>query len=125
MYGRYGVDSLYYGLFLLYIILFVIQLIERTVVVSVLMTLTLVYMVFRVMSRNHYARQKENGVYLKVTRPVKAFFTTNFRRVRDIRSKRYRTCKKCKAVVRLPIKKGTHNVKCPKCGNNFKVKIIF
>ena len=125
MYGRYGVDSLYYGLFSLYIILFVINLLVRSRILTAIMWVPLVIIVLRIMSKNHAARRRENELYMKVTRPFKAFFTTNYRRIKDIRSKRYRTCKRCKAVVRLPIKKGTHTVKCPKCHNEFKVKILF
>lgn len=125
MYGRYGIDSLYYALFALYIILLVINLVHKTLAVSIIMTVVMVVWLFRVMSKNHAARRKENEIYLKISRPIRAFFTTNFRRIKDIRSKRYRTCKKCKAVVRLPIKKGSHTVRCPKCHNEFKVKILF
>lgn len=35
----------------------------------------------------------------------------------------YRTCPLCLANIRLPKKKGTHNVRCPKCSNLFEVKI--
>ncbi len=125
MQGRYGPDSLYYGLLILYFVLFVINIIVESEIIALLMSLTLVWLLFRLMSKNHYKRQRENAVFLKIIRPFKAFFTTNYVRIRDIRSKRYRTCKRCKAVMRLPIKKGTHTVRCAKCGNEFKVKILF
>ena len=31
-------------------------------------------------------------------------------------------CPKCKKVLRLPLKKGTHTCKCPVCNNKFEVK---
>lgn len=125
MYGRYGVDNLYHALIALYFILFIAALVTDWWIVSVLMWLCLAVSVFRLLSKNHIARARENRVFLKIINPIKAFFSTNFVRLRDIRSKRYRTCKNCKAVLRLPIKKGTHNVKCPKCNREFKVKILF
>ncbi|MGM9637743.1 MAG: hypothetical protein ACI3YK_07145 [Eubacteriales bacterium] len=35
----------------------------------------------------------------------------------------YRTCPMCLANIRLPKKKGEHQVRCPKCGNLFEIKI--
>ncbi len=125
MYGRYGIDQLYYAFIVLYFILLVVSIITDSWIPSVIMWALLVVSVLRMLSKNHVARARENRAFLKVINPIKAFFTTNFVRIRDIRSKRYRTCKNCKAVLRLPIKKGTHNVKCPKCGKQFKVKILF
>lgn len=125
MYGRYGIDNLYHGLIALYFILFVIALITDKWWVSVLMWLCLIIALLRMLSKNHVARARENRIFLKLINPIKAFFSTNFVRIRDIRTKRYRTCKNCKAVLRLPIKKGTHNVRCPKCNKEFKVKILF
>lgn len=125
MYGRYGVDSLYYGLITLYFILFAVSLFTNELWVTVPMWLCLLIALLRMLSKNHIARARENRVFLKIVNPIKGFFTTSFVRIRDIRKKRYRTCKSCKAVLRLPIKKGTHNVRCPKCGKEFKVKILF
>ena len=34
----------------------------------------------------------------------------------------YKRCPKCHQVLKLPLKKGTHTVKCPECGNSFTVK---
>lgn len=129
MYGRYGIDELYYALFILYIVLLVINIaVSNSVaklVISILMWLTIIFLIFRVMSKNHIRRRNELNTYLRITGPIKMFFTLNFKRIRDIRSKRYRVCKNCKAVVRLPIKKGTHGVICPKCKNKFNVTIRF
>jgi len=125
MYGRYGVDNLYHGLIALYFIFFIVQIIADKWWIAVPMWLCLIISFLRLMSKNHVARARENRIFLKFINPIKAFFTTNFVRIRDIRTKRYRTCKNCKAVLRLPIKKGTHNVRCPKCSKEFKVKILF
>ena len=125
MYGRYGIDNLYHALIALYFILFVTSFVVDSWIPSAVMWVVLAVAIFRLLSKNHIARARENRVFLKMINPIKAFFTTNFVRLRDIRKKRYRTCKNCKAVLRLPIKKGTHNVKCPKCNKEFKVKILF
>ena len=125
MYGRYGIDSLYHALIALYFILFITSFIVDSWIPPVLMWIMLLIAILRLLSKNHIARARENRAFLRIVNPIKAFFSTNFVRLRDIRKKRYRTCKNCKAVLRLPIKKGTHNVKCPKCNKEFKVKILF
>ena len=33
----------------------------------------------------------------------------------------YKRCPKCHQVLKLPLKKGAHTVKCPECGNSFTV----
>lgn len=32
----------------------------------------------------------------------------------------YKKCPNCRQKIRLPLKKGKHTVKCPKCSNNVK-----
>lgn len=129
MYGRYGIDSLYYVLLVTYVVLIVLNSLITNdianIVIGILAWLAIIILIFRLMSRNHIKRRKELELYRKVTRPVVTFFTLNFKRIKDIRSKRYRVCPNCKAVMRLPIKKGTHGVVCPKCNNKFTVKIRF
>ena len=34
----------------------------------------------------------------------------------------YKKCIHCKTVLRLPLKKGVHTVKCPNCKKRFEVK---
>ena len=121
MYGRYGADSLYKALLVLYAVLLIAQIFLDSWILAVLIVLTFVWMVFRLMSKNHIARAKENQIYLKLTAPIRRLCL----RIKDIRTKRYRTCPHCKATMRLPIKKGRHTVRCRKCNKEFKVRIIF
>lgn len=125
MRGRYGADNLYKFLLAVYLILFVLQLIFEKTYLTVIMTVVVVFMIFRLLSKNHIARARENRLYLKLSAPIRRFFSINYKRIKDIRTKRYKVCKHCKAIVRLPIKKGTHTVNCPKCKKDFKVKIRF
>jgi hypothetical protein len=124
MYNRYGIDKLYWFLFALWAVLSVLNLFLDSFTVYLLELAVIGYSLFRVFSRNIYARQKENMAYLKIFTSVKGFFSLSVSRLRDICKKRYRRCKHCKAVLRLPIKRGTNNVCCPKCRKNFKVTII-
>ena len=123
MYGRYGVDELYHGLFYLWLILTVVRLGARSLVMSVITTVILVIMFYRVLSKDHMARRRENEVFLKFWKPVKGWFILQRDKVRDRKTSRYRKCPSCRAIIKFPNKKGKHTAVCPKCGHRFNVKI--
>lgn len=125
MYGRYGIDSLYRALSTVYIILLITLIFFRHYAIAIAAGVLLFIMIFRMMSKNHAKRAKENQIYLKLTAPFRRFFGVNAKRIKDIKTKRYRVCPHCKATMRLPIKKGKHTVRCRACGKEFKVRILF
>ena len=123
MYGRYGVDELYYALFALWGVFIVVNMFVSSPIISLLGTLTAVFMIYRSFSRNHTKRRAENAKFLKLWKPVKSWFILQRDRIRDRKNFRYRKCPHCKAIVKLPNKKGKHTVVCPKCRERFDVKI--
>ena len=128
MYGRYGADKLGFFLLILNLIVIIVSLFFRgTVVYTVLwlvsMALLTLY-IFRAFSRRIDRRRKENEAFIKITTKIKEFFVRQFNRVRYIKKYRYRKCKNCKTFLRLPVKKGRHTVKCPKCGGTFEINIV-
>ena len=128
-YGRYGADSLYYALFVAYLILWVILIFVwnpiARISLSLLQTAVFVFMIYRVLSRNIYKRRRENEAFLKAFRAVKNFFILTKNRIRDIKDFRYRKCPHCKAMLRLPKRKGEHPVVCPRCKQRFTAKVRF
>ncbi len=129
MYGRYGLDNLGRFLIVIYIMLavaniFVIGRTAKMILYGVQM-LVLAVILLRVLSRNIYARQKENNFYLKTFGWLTPNFKLLFRRIKDIGKKRYRRCPNCKSVARLPIRRGRHTVRCPNCRQEYKVYIMF
>lgn len=125
MAGRYGVDSLYYALLVLSLIFWIIQLIFPHWIWAVLCLTVLAFAIFRFLSRNRVRRAKENAVWMKVWGPIKAWFRLQMNRLKDIRTRRYRRCPHCKAVLRLPVRRGGHTVTCPRCQTDFRVRILF
>ena len=93
-------------------------------IVQLITWLLFVYIIWRMMSRNHYKRRRENEVFLKIFNSVKVRFKLFFDRIRYVRSARFRRCKHCKAIIKLPVKRGKHSVKCPKCTKSFDVRIL-
>ena len=134
MYGRYGYDKLSFFMFCVYFLIFVIRtfLAFSSSKVTRVISLTLLFasfallalIVFRFLSKNIYARQRENAMYLRISKPVSEFFKRSFNRVRYIKTHRYRKCPHCKIFLRLPRKKGKHTVKCPRCKQDFDVNIV-
>lgn len=124
MYGRYGVDKLYNFLFIVWAVLAVANVFIGSYIIYLCYTAILIFSLYRCLSKNIYRRQRENAAYLRMAAAVKGFFSILFSRIRDIGTKRYRRCKYCRSMLRLPIKRGKHTVHCPKCQNNFSVNII-
>lgn len=128
MEGRNGVDKLTSYLFVLYVIVGLIRtFIKNSIagyVVSSAMVVIFLYAVFRVFSKNLYARHKENNDFCNFLRRISPHFILLKDRIKDIRTKRYRRCPHCRNILRLPYKRGKHNVRCPKCGGSFDVYIL-
>ena len=126
MYGRNGTDALCKALFVVYLILIVVNLFLKGYWAAIMSTIELIlgaYIIFRIMSRNLYKRQRENQWYLKQVGRVKGFFALQKNKRRDRKTHVYRKCKHCKNVLRLPRSKGKHTVKCPCCQKRFDVRI--
>ena len=123
MYGRYGPDNLYNFMTVLYLIIIVLNVFLRSYILSVL-EIAIIFIVFsRFFSRNIYKRSAENRKYLQIKNKLIGFFTLSKSKARDRKTHIYKKCPSCKAVLRLPRKKGEHTVKCPKCTNRFDVKV--
>ena len=112
MYGRYGSDRFNRFLLVLYLIFWVLSVVFRGwtgLIFYALTTVTMVWTLFRMLSRNIPRRQAENRWYLhQVTR------------LKDIRRYRYRRCPHCRGMLRLPIKRGRRTVTCHRCRHQFK-----
>lgn len=124
-YGRYGYDPLGYALLGFYILTVFVNAIVGSTLLTLLGFVVLALLFFRIFSRNIAKRRAENERFLKIFRPIGAFFKLQWDRIREIKTNRYRKCPDCKAVLRLPNKKGAHTVVCPRCKKRFAVKIRF
>lgn len=125
MEGRYGQDQLYYATLTISFALLILNIFFHSVIIGTLIWIMLFYMTFRAFSRNFYKRQRENQRFLKVWNPIKAKCSLTLRRLREIKTHRFRKCRHCKAVLRLPRRRGKHTVRCPRCNNEFDVRVLF
>lgn len=123
MYGRYGSDKLNRFLMIIYFIWILVATLVSLFTDSVwfdvlywVLTLAmLIWMTFRMMSRNIAARRRENERFCN-------FFKLRRNKFRDRKTHVYRKCPSCSATLRLLKAKGKHFVVCPRCKNRFEVK---
>lgn len=123
MYGRNGNDKLNQFLFWIYFVLLLANLFLKSVILWVVELILVALYMFRFLSRNIYRRQTENRKFLKIWNKFTGFFKLQKNKFRDRKTHVYRKCEHCKAVLRLPKKKGKHTVRCPQCNKTFSVKI--
>lgn len=119
MQGRYGIDQ--FGQFL-NIVIFVFLLLSRFgVPLAMIFALgLLIYAYMRIFSRQREKRLAENRMYLQEKAKITRWFTTRKQRFSQRNNYKYFRCPHCKQELRVPKGKGTVNVKCPKCHNEFE-----
>ena len=123
MQGRYGNDSLNKFLFAAYIILYIVNLFVYSFALLLLETALVIWMFFRILSRNIYKRRAENEKFLKMTKKPRDYFALQKSKRRDRKTHVYKTCPSCKSTLRLPRQKGKHTAVCPRCARRFEVTI--
>lgn len=129
MRGRYGIDRLHRMLLWVYFAILIISVfISRNADIKIryaflFMELALlVFLFFRVFSKNIEKRRKENERWLSVENKIKKQFRILRDRWKFRKTHVFKKCPKCKAVLRLKRIKGTHSVTCPHCNENFKIR---
>ena len=124
MYGRYGNDSLGSFCFVVYLLLFVLQLMFRRTPVGMVMILLSYFIIliyfFRFFSRNIYRRQMENQKFLRIWNSVKQYFRFYKMRWQERKgTKVLFRCSKCHQIIRVPRGRGKIAITCPKCRFEF------
>lgn len=122
MAGRYGNDQLGRALLILDVILLLLaSIFSKTLggLFTPLAVALLVFIYYRMLSKNIYKRQEENGKYLRLKYKVTA--RLNVVRERWVQRKEYKffTCPSCRATLRVPRGRGKIKIVCRKCGTSF------
>lgn len=121
MYGRYGYDQLNWFLLILYLPLYLLNLLTRLSLFYWLGTAALFLAVFRLLSRNIPRRRAENARFLELAGPVLRWWKLRSTIHRD-KDHRYFKCPNCGQQLRVPKGKGKINVTCRNCGVSFEEK---
>lgn len=119
MYGRNGVDSL--GKFVLVISIIVMLLAGWTdsLILSYLSWIGVIYLYFRMFSRNIYKRSSENQWYLNKTYKIRTFFYRQKNLLLQRKTHHIYKCPTCRQKIRVPRGKGRIEIRCPKCNTRF------
>ena len=120
MQGRYGTDDFYKFLFWVALIGIVINWFFKSQLLSLAVTLILVYAMYRVLSKNHSARYAENQRYLQATAKFRYWFDQQKKLMEERKYHHIYTCPKCRQKIRIPKGKGKIMIRCPKCHHEFQ-----
>jgi len=128
MYGRNGADQLGMALLGAALAVDLVNTFFRTAnplvygILNVLSTVILVYMVFRMLSKNLSHRRGENAWFLqKIWWPIRRGSAEARQRAQD-KEHKYFTCPSCGTVCRVPRGKGKIVITCPKCRREIRGK---
>ena len=125
-YGRYlsyGLDALTVIITVFCLIISFVNIFVGSILLYLFQTCLLIYMLFRLFSKNISKRQQENKVFADFFNAIKASKRLRQRIKSEKNTHVFKKCPHCKVVLRLPRKPGAHTVKCPRCGESFKVTV--
>lgn len=131
MSGRYGSDELGRTLTIAWIAVLVVSGFASTLGVSVWTSLAFTLLslilaaavVSRFLSKKIFKRSAENDKFLKLRGGISEFFHLQKVRRKERKVAVYKKCPHCKKVMRIPRVNGKHTVRCPMCGETYKVNI--
>lgn len=122
MQGRYGSDQLNRFLLIMALVSMVLSLLLGSSIFNLLAVVLLVLTYFRMLSRDHAKRYKENIMYLKYENSVKNFFRRQKSYIKQSKDYHIYTCPSCRQKIRIPRGKGKISISCPKCKTEFVKK---
>jgi DNA-directed RNA polymerase subunit RPC12/RpoP len=119
MQGRYGVDQFSKFLVLAGLIIVILSnFIGGNILYYIGMAMA-IYAYFRILSRNHQKRYKENQKYLYYVAYIKNFFNREKKNTPNGKDYHVYKCSSCKQKIRVPKGKGKIEISCPKCHKKF------
>lgn len=119
MYGRYGMDQLSRTLSYVLLVLVLITFFLKSPVLYYLALIGIVYMYFRIFSRNISKRYSENQRYLKLHYKIISKFNRCKARAKDRKTHKIFKCPNCSQKIRVPKNKGRISIRCPQCRIDF------
>jgi len=125
MSGRYGMDQLNNAALFLAFALLVLNLFVKSPVIGGASWVVMILTIWRTYSRNTARRTAENELFMRFWKPVGRRISLTARRVREIKTHRFRTCPHCRAVTRMPRRKGKRVIRCLRCNTEFETRISF
>ena len=91
----------------------------------VIAAVLVVLFLFRALSGNAEKRRSENQTLVDAWNAVRRWFKLQGLRWKDRKEYVYKTCPKCRHVLRVKRSKGSRDVTCPYCSTKVKVAVHF
>lgn len=120
--GRRGMDQLGWALLITSVVFSFVASIFGIGLLSLLSTAAWAYALYRMLSKNISAREKENNWFLSKYTPALSSFKQAQVRFKNRKIYLYYRCPNCRAWLKLPRNIGEKTVTCGKCSATFKKK---
>lgn len=118
MVGRYGNDFLNTALIILGAVISLLLSLFRVPYGGLVSLIPYGIAVYRMLSRSHAKRSRENIKFLELSAPWRSFLMKKFRQLQD-KDHRYYSCPKCHNTLRVPKGRGKIKISCPFCNKEF------
>ncbi len=122
MRGRYGSDELNNLLNAIVLVLLIINIFAQQTWLLLIALALVVYVGWRIMSKNVEARRNENELFLDHAGRFRPWLRNPSAAFKEARTYKHAVCPVCGQKVRVPRGKGKLRVTCPKCHKKFEVK---
>lgn len=122
MAGRNGLDQLNIVLLAAALALNLAGRFTDLLIFRLLASITLVFAVFRMTSRNLAQRRAENYRFIRFPDYLRQLQSSRRERRLQLREYRFFTCPDCRNKLRVPRGKGRVQITCPRCGQRFSGK---
>lgn len=120
MQGRYGQDSLGKFMSAMSLVFVVISLFTGWMAFYILAMALITLGFYRMFSRNHWQRSRENQAFLRLRGMVTGRFNGQKTRFRQSKTHRVYKCPSCKTQCRVPRGRGHIRITCPSCRTVFE-----
>ena len=119
MSGRYGVDDFSKALLYATLALCLVSLFTRNRMLNLLLTAGLVFIYYRMFSKNYSRRYQENLWYLRQKDKVMHFFRRQNSLAQQRKTHRIYPCPQCRQKIQIPKGHGKVQITCPQCKTAF------
>ena len=119
MLGRYGFDSFSKFLMWIALVLCVLDIFVDSIFLHSWFIVIMIYVYYRMFSKNINKRYQENMKYLQVKNKVVAKFNSEKSIMKQRKTHHIYKCPTCTQKIRIPKGKGRICITCPKCKTEF------
>lgn len=119
MTGRYGFDSFSKFLMSIALVLCILDIFVDSIILHSWFVVIIIYVYYRMFSKNINKRYQENTKYLQIKNKVVAKFNSEKSMMKQRKTHHIYKCPTCRQKIRIPRGKGRICITCPKCKTEF------